>query len=267
MGVGVGLRQPHYQQFLKNKKLVSWLEVLSDNYIYTHGVLRNKLLAIRENYPMVMHGVGLNIGSVDPLNLEYLNAIKSLAAQLEPAWLSDHLCWTGVNHTYSHDLLPLPYTEEALHHVVARVAQVQDHTQCPLLLENVSSYLQVKDADYSEAEFLNEVAKRSGCFILLDINNIFVSAHNHDYDAETYLQTIDPQKVKQFHLAGFEQEGELLVDTHGARVAPAVWQLYARALQYFPDTPTNIEWDNNIPSWENLLGEVSCAQQIMDEQQ
>lgn len=264
-GVGVGLRQAHYQQFLNEPAIVPWLEILSDNYMFSHGLVREKLLKIRENYPMVMHGVGLNIGSVDPINDDYLNKLNELAEQVAPSWISDHLCWTGVDSTYSHDLLPLPYTQEALSHVVQRVQQVQDVIKRPLLLENVSSYLSFKQADYSEAEFLNAVAKRSGCSILLDINNIYVSASNHAYLAADYLKQITPAYVKQFHLAGFEQQGDLLVDTHGAKVHQAVWQLFAKALDYFPATPTNIEWDNNIPSWDIVNQEVQKAAAIFIE--
>lgn len=258
-GVGVGLRQAHYQQFLNDKPPVPWLEILSDNYMFSHGLVRDKLLQIREHYPMVMHGVGLNIGSVDPINHDYLNSLSQLAAEVAPSWISDHLCWTGVDSTYSHDLLPLPYTQEALNHVVQRVQSVQDVIKRPLLLENVSSYLSFQQVDYSEAAFLNAVAKQSGCFILLDINNIYVSACNHGYSAETYLSDISSSHVQQFHLAGFEEQGDLLIDTHGAKVNDAVWQLFSKALEYFPNTPTNIEWDNNIPRWDVVYEEVQKA--------
>jgi uncharacterized protein (UPF0276 family) len=261
-GVGVGLRQPHYQQFINAKANIPWLEILSDNYMFTLGVLREKLCLIREQYPMVMHSVGLNIGSVDPLNIEYLSGLKNLADQIQPAWVSDHLCWTGVQQQYSHDLLPLPYTQEALAHVVERVQQVQEFLQRPLLLENVSSYLSLKEADYNEAEFLNTVATQSGCKILLDVNNIFVSAHNHGYDPEQYLQTLNAQHVQQCHLAGFTQQDDLLIDTHGAQVDAAVWDLYRQTLHYFPHTPTNIEWDNNIPAWDVMQAEVDKAAAI-----
>ena len=262
IGVGVGLRQAHYQHFLNGTARVPWLEILSDNYCFSHGLVREKLCQIREHYPMVMHGVGLNIGSADPINTDYLNSINRLAEHVAPSWISDHLCWTGIDSTYSHDLLPLPYTEEALEHVVQRIWQVQEVLKRPLLLENVSSYLSFSQADYSEAEFINAVAKRSGCFILLDINNIYVSACNHGYQATEYLQQITPSFVKQFHLAGFEQQGDLLIDTHGAKVNQAVWDLYAKALDYFPATPTNIEWDNNIPSWDVVYQEVQTAEAI-----
>ena len=258
-GVGVSLRQPHYQHFLTEKALVPWVEVMSDSFMFTHGLLREKVLKIRENYPMVMHGVGLNIGSVDPLDQTYLVALKRLANELQPSWVSDHLCWTGVKQRFSHDLLPLPYTEEALQHVVERITIVQDSINQPFLIENVSSYLQIESADYTEAEFLNEVAKRSGCYILLDINNIYVSATNHKFDAQTYLDTINKNFVKQFHLAGFETQNSLLVDTHGAPVADAVWQLYQQALRRFGAIATNIERDNNVPEWLDLKKEIKHA--------
>lgn len=261
-GVGVGLRQEHYMQFYNHPHLVPWLEILSDNYLYSHGLVREKLLSIRQNYPMVMHGVGLNIGSVDPLNHDYIRALNTLAEQIEPAWISDHLCWTGVDATFSHDLLPLPYTQEALQHVVNRVQQVQEFLNAPLLLENVSSYLNFAQADYSEAEFLNNVAKHSGCFILLDVNNVYVSAHNHSFTPEDYFAAINPAYVKQFHLAGYEQQGDILIDTHGEKVHAPVWDLYATALTYFPNTPTNIEWDNHIPDWAVLQQEVKKAENV-----
>lgn len=261
-GVGVGLRQPHYQKFIEHDANVPWVEILTDNYLFSKGLLREKLLSIREYYPMVMHGVGLNIGSVDPLNHEYLLAIKALITEVKPNWLSDHLCWTGVDATYSHDLLPLPYTEQALNHVVSRVQQVQETIDSPLLLENVSSYISFKQADFSEAEFLNAVAKRSGCYILLDVNNVYVSAHNHHFSAVDYLATINPDYVKQFHLAGYQQRNDLLLDTHGAEVHPPVWDLYQKALGLFPNTPTNIEWDNDIPSWDKLYQQVKLAENI-----
>lgn len=263
-GVGVGLRQPHYQQFLKNDKLVSWLEVLTDNYIYSHGRVWQTLLNIRKHYPMVMHGVGLNIGSTDALSFDYLVVMRDLAEAIEPAWVSDHLCWTGVDGIYSHDLLPLPYTQEALQHVVSRVQQVQDFLQRPLLLENVSSYVQFTEQAFSEAEFLAAVAKQSGCFILLDVNNVYVSATNHAYQADQFFAALPAEKVKQMHLAGFQEQNNLLVDTHGAPVTEAVWELYAKALQYFPSTPTNIEWDNNIPPLSTLLAEAEKAQRLLD---
>ena len=262
-GVGVGLRQPHYNNFLGvAKPKIPWLEILSDNYLFTHGLLLEKIRTIRQDYPMVMHSVGLNIGSTNKLDQHYLRQLKLLAKDIQPVWISDHLCWTGVNGIYSHELLPLPYTEEALKHVVSRIQYIQDYIGLPLLIENVSSYLQLAVADYDEANFINEVAKCSGCFILLDINNIYVSAHNHNFRATSYLQTISPAYVRQFHLAGFTEMQGLLVDTHGSAVSEAVWQLYADALQYFGAVPTNIEWDNNIPDWQVLNSQIDQANAI-----
>ena len=262
-GVGVGLRQPHYKNFLTAPKPdIPWLEILTDNYLFTWGLLREKVCKIREDYPMVMHSVGLNLGSIDDIDMHYLQHLRLLANDIKPAWVSDHLCWTGVNGVYSHELLPLPYTEEALQHVVRRIQFVQEYLELPLLIENVSSYLQLTAADYDEATFLNEVAKRSGCSILLDINNIYVSAHNHDFIAEDYLAAINADYVRQFHLAGFEKITDLLVDTHGARVEDEVWQLYCKALQKFGPIPTNIEWDNNIPNWSTLKTEVDKAKNL-----
>lgn len=260
-GVGVSLRQRHCHEFLSaSPPDIPWLEIISDQYMFTHGLLKEKLLKIRERYPMIMHGVGMNLGSVDPLSIEYLQALVALANQIEPAWISDHLCWTGIHGQNSHDLLPLPYTKLALQHLVSRIQHVQDYLKRPLLIENVSSYLQASNADYTEAEFLNETAKRSGCFILLDVNNIYVSATNHGFSAQDYLDTIDLGRVKQCHLAGFEKLDSLLVDTHGVNVHQPVWELYHQFLERFGAVPTNIEWDSQIPSWDILQHEIEHAQ-------
>ncbi len=266
-GVGVSLRQPHYAEFLgEHPPAISWLEIMTDNYMFTQGLLREKLFAIRARYPMVMHGVSLNIGSIDPLNIDYLTTVKKLADDIQPAWISDHLCWTAIDGQYSHDLLPLPYTEETLQHVVQRIDQVQFFLRRPFIIENVSSYLQSEQADFSEAEFLNAVAKHSGCGILLDINNIYVSATNHGFAVTDYLQAISPEYVQQFHLAGYAKQGELLVDTHGSQVSEPVWQLFAAALTRFGAVPSNIEWDNNIPNWNGMLAEIKRAREIFDVQ-
>ena len=262
-GVGVGLRQPHYSIFLsEDRPAIPWLEILSDNYMFTHGLLREKLLKIREYYPMVMHGVGLNVGSISGINPEYLAKLKQLADDIQPAWLSDHLCWTAVDGINSHDLLPLPFTEEALKIIVDNIQCIQDYLQWPFLIENVSSYIQFQEADYSEAEFLNEVTRRSGCSILLDINNIYVNSQNHGFSTQDYLNTINKEYVKQFHLAGFEKIETILVDTHGAAIHEPVWELYQQALQRFGAVPALIEWDNNIPAWSVMLEQVELAQAL-----
>ena len=262
-GIGVGLRQPHYAIFLsEDRPAIPWLEILSDNYMFTQGLLREKILKMREYYPMVMHSVGLNVGSTSGVNTEYLIKLKKLADAIDPAWLSDHLCWTAVDGVNSHDLLPLPFTQEALDLVVNNIQVIQDYLQRAFLIENVSSYVQFEDADFSEAEFLNEVARRSGCHILLDINNIYVNSQNHNFSTHDYLNSINKEHVKQFHLAGFEKIENILVDTHGAAIHAPVWDLYQQALQRFGAVPALIEWDNNIPAWPVLLEQVNLAQAL-----
>lgn len=261
-GIGVGLRQPHYSVFLgEDRPTIPWLEILSDNYMFTYGLLREKILKIREHYPMVMHGVGLNIGSTSGINQEYLTKLKLLARQIQPAWISDHLCWTGVNGINSHDLLPLPFTNEAVDNVVNNIHHIQDYLAQPILIENVSSYVQFSEADYSEAEFLNTIAKRAGCAILLDINNIYVNSQNHGFSAMDYLDKINPALVKQFHLAGFEKIEHILVDTHGSAIHEPVWDLYKTAVQRFGHIPTLIEWDNNVPAWNVMMEQVRLAEE------
>ena len=265
-GIGVSLRQPHYAEFLGDSPpTVSWLEVLSDNYLYTHGLLRDKLYRIRERYPMVLHGVGLNIGSADPLSQPYLTALRQLADNLDVAWVSDHLCWTGVAQHYSHDLLPLPLTTDVLTHIESRIQVVQEQLQRPLLLENISTYWQDPNNEFSEADFLNTLTQRTGGFILLDVNNVYVNAHNHGFSAEQYLQTLAPSVVKQIHLAGHERQNTLLIDTHGSAVIEDVWDLYRYALRRFGAVPTNIEWDSNIPAWSVLWQQVEKAQSMFVE--
>ncbi|MDO8953953.1 MAG: DUF692 domain-containing protein [Gammaproteobacteria bacterium] len=261
---GVGLRSQHYASILANLPSVPWFEVLSDNYLDDYGPPLQKLEVIRQHYPVVMHGVGLSIGSSDPLNKDYLNRIKALAERIDPAWISDHICWTSHNHRYSHELLPLPYTEAVINHIVARIQTVQDCLKRPLLLENISSYLRFNLSEMSEPEFINSIATRSGCGILLDINNIYVNSHNHGFKAEDYVQAIQVKAVKQFHLAGYEKTAHLLVDTHGAAIFPEVWQLYQLALNRFGPIPTCIEWDNHVPDWGSLLAETHKAQAMLD---
>jgi uncharacterized protein (UPF0276 family) len=262
-GIGVGLRQRHYAIFLgEDRPAIPWLEILSDNYMFTHGLLREKILKIREYYPMVMHSVGLNVGSTSGVNTEYLTKLKQLADDVQPAWISDHLCWTAVDGINSHDLLPLPFTQEALNIVVNNIQTVQEFLQRPVLIENVSSYVQFNEADYSEAKFLNEVVRRSGCYILLDINNVYVNSQNHGFSTEDYLATVNPSYVKQFHLGGFEKVENILVDTHGSAIHAPVWELYQQALQRFGVVPTLIEWDNNIPEWSVMLEQVKIAQAL-----
>lgn len=263
-GCGVGLRFQHIDQVLAEKPAVPWFEVLSDNYLIEGSVQQDYLLEVAEYYPLTFHGVGLSLGSTDPLNQTYLKRLKALEQLINPVWISDHLCWTGVHHQVTHDLIPLPYTKETISHVADRIQQVQDVLGRRLVIENVSSYLQYEASVMSEWEFLVAVVESADCDLLLDVNNIYVSSQNHDFDAQEYLRAIPKACVKEIHLAGYEDKGTHLLDTHGQAVTPAVWELYEQALELVGKVPTLIEWDNNIPSLERLLQEAETAQQRMD---
>ena len=262
LGFGLGLRTAHYEAILETKPDLDWLEVISENYLVPGGRPLANLTRIRQDYPMVMHGVSLSIGSSDALNYEYLRDLKHLAQRIEPAWISDHLCWTGIAGKNLHDLMPLPYTEEALAQVAARVREVQDFLGRQILLENVSSYVSFAQSTMSEWEFLRAVAEQADCHILLDINNIFVSAFNHGFDPCAYLDGIPLERVRQFHLAGHENRGDLIIDTHDAPVIDPVWDLYAKALQRFGPVSTMIERDEHIPPLPELLLELDHARRI-----
>ena len=262
LGFGLGLRVPHFQHVLEHKPPVDWFEVLSDNFMVAGGKPKYYLHKIREHYPMIMHGVSLSIGSTDPLNIEYLKKLKILANEIQPEWISDHLCFTHRGNINSHDLLPLPYNEEALNHVVDRVKQTQDFLGRRILLENVSSYLTYTTSDITEWEFLTEIADRADCHILLDINNIYVSARNHSFSASDYLAGIKPNHVRQFHLAGHTDCGDYLIDTHDHPVVDPVWDLYAEALKRFGAISTMIERDDHIPPFDELLDELNVAKNL-----
>jgi uncharacterized protein (UPF0276 family) len=261
-GFGLGLRAPHYEAMLNEPHHIDWLEVITENYLVPGGKPLHYLQRIRERFPLVMHGVSLSIGSTDPIDFEYLAQVRTLAARIEPHWISDHLCWTGVEGRNLHDLLPLPYTEEALITVAARVGQVQDALGRQILLENVSSYLTFHASEMSEWEFLREVARRADCAILLDINNIYVSSVNHGFDPLTYLQAIPKDRVRQFHLAGHIDLDGHLIDTHDHPIAGPVWDLYGAAVEQFGAVPTMIERDDNIPSLDELAAELQVAREI-----
>jgi hypothetical protein len=262
-GCGIGLRFSHIEQILAERPAIPWLEVLSDNYLVEGSVQQDYLLEVAEHYPLVMHGVGLSLGSVDPLNTDYLKRLKALADQVNPAWISDHLCWSAVHGMHTHDLIPLPYTQATIEHVAARIRDVQDFLGRELMIENVSSYLQYKDSVMPEWAFFSEVAEAADCGMLLDINNIYVSAHNHGFETEKYLSAIPAERVRQLHLAGFEDRGTHLLDTHGSPVSEPVWALYETALQTLGPVPTLIEWDNNIPPLGVLLAEADKATAIL----
>jgi uncharacterized protein (UPF0276 family) len=259
IGFGLGLRVDHYEAILADRPPVDWFEVLTENYLVPGGKPLNYLMRIRERYPVAMHGVSLSIGSTAPLNREYLRQVKALAARLEPEWVSDHLCWTGVAGRNTHDLLPLPYTREAVEHVAARVRTVQDVLERRILLENVSSYVSFRDSPLTEWEFLAEIAERADCLILLDVNNIYVSAVNHEFDPLEYLNAIPPARVQQIHLAGHEDHGDYLVDTHDHPVRDEVWDLYASAVRRLGPVSTMIERDDHIPPLGELCAELEQA--------
>jgi hypothetical protein len=262
LGFGLGLRPTHYETILNESPAVDWFEIISENYLIPGGRPLHYLDRIRERYPMVMHGVSLSIGAQDPLDREYLRQLRALAKRVEPAWISDHLCWTGAHGLNAHDLLPLPYTEEALKHVAARVSEVQDFLGRRILLENVSSYVSYPESEMSEWEFLRELAGRADCLILLDVNNIFVSSVNHEFDPHEYLNGIPVERVWQFHLAGHRNHGDYIIDTHDEPVIDPVWELYAAAVRRFGRVSTMIERDDNIPPLAELLAELDRARRI-----
>ena len=264
LGYGIGLRADHYAELIARDVPVDWLEVLSENYLVPGGPPLAWLDRFRDRVPLAMHGVSLSIGGVDPLDDGYLDALATLAARIEPAWISDHLCWTGVDGTNLHDLMPLPYTEEALAHVVRRVEQVQLRLGRRIALENVSSYVAFADSTLAECDFLAEVARRADCLILLDINNVHVSAANHGFDAEAYLAATPPDRIQQFHLAGHSRNGALLIDTHDAAIDDPVWALYASAVRRFGRVSTSIERDDHIPPLDQLLAELQYARAIAE---
>jgi len=262
LGFGLGLRTDHYEAILDQRPSVDWFEVLTENYLVPGGKPLYYLDRIREHYPLVMHGVSLSIGGTDPLNRDYLGQVRALAARIEPRWVSDHLCWTGTDGVNLHDLMPMPYTEEAIGHVVERVAQVQDFLGRRILLENVSSYVSYCQSAMSEWEFLTEIATRADCLILLDVNNIYVSGFNHGFDPQTYLEHIPVDRVWQFHLAGHTNNERYIVDTHDHPVIEPVWALYAQAVRRFGFVSTMIERDDNIPELAELLAELDHARKI-----
>jgi len=264
LGFGLGLRADHYDALLEPQPRIDWLEALSENYLVPGGKPLDWLRRMRERYPVVLHGVSLSIGSHDPLDLDYLTALKKLADSIEPAWMSDHLCWTGAHGRNLHDLLPLPYTEEAIAHVSDRVREVQDFLGRRIALENVSSYAEFKASTLSEWEFLAAIAERADCLILLDVNNIHVSAHNHGFDAREYLAGIPPRRVQQFHIAGHTFQNNLIIDTHDQPVSDPVWDLYADAVRRFGAVSTMIERDDNIPPLSELVAELDHARAIAE---
>ena len=264
LGFGLGLRPEHYLEVLESRPAVDWFEIISENYLVDGGKPLHYLDRIREHYPMVMHGVSLSIGGSDPLDPDYLAGLKRLAARVEPEWVSDHLCWTGIDGRNLHDLLPLPYTEEAIAHVAERVGRVQDCLGRQILLENVSSYVTYTDSRVPEWEFLSAVAERADCWILLDVNNVYVSAHNHGFDPLAYLDGVPSERVRQIHLAGHSYNGPLIIDTHDHPVPDPVWDLYVEAVARLGPVSTMIERDDDIPPLEVLLDELAQARSLAE---
>lgn len=261
---GIGLRAPHYRELLDTLPPVGWLEAHSENYFGAGGPPRYFLERLRSHYPLSLHGVGLSLGSTDPLHVDHLKKIKELIERFEPALVSEHLVWSSIAGRYLNDLLPLPYTEEALIHVSRRIVQVQEFLDRQILIENISSYLEFKASSIPEWEFLAEVHRRSGCGILLDVNNIYVNAVNHGFDPLDYLRAIPAGAVQELHLAGFDRYDDILIDTHGKPVYPEVWQLYRQTIRRFRDVPTLIEWDTDIPALAVLLEEARKADAIRE---
>lgn len=265
---GIGLRAPHYEDILRQSPQIGWFEVHSENYFGEGGKPHYYLEKIREIYPLSLHGVGLSLGSSDPLNEWHLQQLKRLVDRYEPGLVSEHLSWGSVTGRYLNDLLPMPYTEAAVIHLVERINRVQDYLQRQILLENVSCYLQFQVSEMTEWEFLTRIAAESGCGILLDVNNIYVNSKNHGYNAEDFISAVAPQTVQEIHLAGHTvnrfEDGEMIIDSHDKPICDAVWELYSRAVRRFPNVPVLVEWDSDLPPLAELLAEAYKAGQILE---
>jgi len=269
-GFGLGLRPQHFPEILGDDPAatdgVDWFEIISENFIGVGGPPFRNMMAVRERFPFVMHGVSMSIGSTDPLNMDYLLGLKNLADQVEPELISDHLCWTGVHGLNMHDLLPLPMTKETVDHVAGRVRQVQDVLGRQLMLENASTYVTFAEDEMTEWEFLSEISQRADCNILLDVNNIYVSAFNHGFSADAYLAGVPKNRIKQIHLAGHEHNGDHIIDTHDEPVPKDVLELYAKAIKRLGMVPTMIERDANIPPFAELVRELQGVRRIVENQ-
>lgn len=263
LGLGVGLRTVHFRHILKHQPDVDWFEIISENFMDSQGRPRYVLNQIAERYPIVMHGVSLSIGSTDPLDIEYLGKLKRLADEVSARWISDHVCWTGVVGRNSHDLLPIPLNDDTLRHVVKRIRSVQEVIERPLVLENPSSYLTFADSTMTEWEFLGRMAEEADCRLLLDVNNVYVSSFNHDYDPWEYIRSVPHERVVQFHVAGHTNLGTHCIDTHDGHVTQAVWKLYHLAHRLTGGVSTLLEWDAKIPEFPVIHAEVLKARQYM----
>ena len=263
-GVGLGLRSRHYGDLVSGTGSVPWLEVLADNYAHGDGLPLWNLERIRERYPVVFHGVGMSLGSAGPLDAGYLDAVLDLARRFEPTWFSEHLAWTSSGGRHHHELLPLPFIDETIQTLSDHVREVQDRLGQHMLVENSSFYAGFRVDQMSEIEFIGRVLEAADCLLLLDINNLYVNAFNHGYDAREFLMALPPERVKQIHLAGHDDRDHYLVDAHGSPVAEPVWELYAQAVALFPSVPVCIEWDRDVPAFEVLLAEAARARTVGD---
>ncbi|WP_259070467.1 DUF692 domain-containing protein [Mucilaginibacter sp. X4EP1] len=262
-GLGLGLRSKHFNYIIEHEPAVDWFEVISENFMDSGGRPRHVLRQVAEKYPVVMHGVSLSIGSTDPLNLEYLSKLKMLAAEVKPLWISDHLCWTGVNSLNTHDLLPVVLNEESLKHICSRINQVQDFLERPVVFENPSTYLTFKQSTIAEWDFLRYMTEETGCGLLLDVNNVYVSGFNNDFDPVHYINQLPHDSIVQMHIAGHQHCGDYIIDTHDRKVVNDVWKLFTLAWQLTGSVATLLEWDSNIPEFEEYHAELLKAKQFM----
>ena len=264
-GVGLGLRSAHSAELLAGVGDVPWLEVLADNYAHGDGLPLRNLEWIRERYPVVFHGVGMSLGSAEPLDKSYLDAVLDLARRIEPAWLSEHLAWTSSGGRHHHELLPLPFLDETVETLAQHIQQVQDRLGGRMLVENSATYMAFHDSQMSELEFVGRVLEAADCLLLLDVNNVYVNARNHGFDAREFLRGLPADRVAQMHLAGHDDHGDYLIDAHGSPVAEPVWALFAEAVRLFPEVPVCVEWDRDVPSLEVLVGEMNRASGVVTE--
>jgi uncharacterized protein (UPF0276 family) len=266
LGFGIGLRSVHFEHILKNNPTIDWFEVLSENYLDTGGRPLHILDQVAERYPVVLHGVSLNVGSTDPIDFEFLKKLKALGKRVNARWVSDHLCWTGVTGKNTHDLLPMPYTDQALRHTIERVRNIQDFLERPIALENASTYLEFSTSKWPESEFISALAEEADCGILLDVNNVYVSSFNHGFDPKKYIDRIPKDRLVQMHLAGHTNKGTHILDTHSDYVIDNVWELYRYAHRQLGGASTLLEWDANIPAFDVVHGEALKARRFREEE-
>jgi uncharacterized protein len=266
LGFGIGLRSVHFEHILKNNPTIDWFEVLSENYLDTGGRPLHILDQVAERYPVVLHGVSLNVGSTDPLDFEFLKKLKALGKRVNARWVSDHLCWTGVTGKNTHDLLPMPYTDQALRHTIERVRNIQDFLERPIALENASTYLEFSASKWPESEFISALAEEADCGILLDVNNVYVSSFNHGFDPKKYIDRIPKDRLVQMHLAGHTNKGTHILDTHSDYVIDNVWELYRYAHRQLGGASTLLEWDANIPAFDVVHGEALKARRFREQE-